>query len=158
MSSEGRVEICFNGRWGTVCDDGWGQADAAVVCKQLGYDLATTNSKLLFLIHCNYIILILMCSSNYSDSLAAVEGLFGSGEGPILLDNVQCSGDEESILACRAEELGMTNCRHTEDAGVVCPCKTRLVIICSQTLSAIDWRLMCNCSHLNYYYDLKTKH
>lgn len=57
----------------------------------------------------------------HSDSLAAVEGLFGSGEGPILLDNVMCSGEEESILACHAEELGMSNCFHTEDAGVVCP-------------------------------------
>uniref|UniRef100_G1P7A4 HHIP like 1 n=1 Tax=Myotis lucifugus TaxID=59463 RepID=G1P7A4_MYOLU len=90
----GRVEVFAGGRWGTVCDDGWDIKATAVVCRQLGFAHAVRATK---------------------------GAEFGEGRAlPILLDDVRCAGDEKTLLECRHRGLGTHNCRHEEDAGVIC--------------------------------------
>ncbi len=53
-------------------------------------------------------------------SSAVGTATFGQGTGPILLDNVGCTGTETRLFDCPSNELGVHNCAHSEDAGVVC--------------------------------------
>ena len=45
---------------------------------------------------------------------------FGEGSGPILLDDVSCSGAENALLSCSNRGIGVESCGHHEDAGVRC--------------------------------------
>uniref|UniRef100_A0A671YSU1 T-cell differentiation antigen CD6-like n=1 Tax=Sparus aurata TaxID=8175 RepID=A0A671YSU1_SPAAU len=89
----GRVELWRDGRWGTVCDDQWDLRGADVVCAQLG---------------CGYAL-----------SVTGQDGSFPPGRGPVHLDELNCTGQEENLWACPAAQ-DESDCGHKEDAGVVC--------------------------------------
>ena len=52
-----------------------------------------------------------------------VNAHFGPGNGPILLDNLYCTGSESSLLNCTHDGIGVYGyyCSHDDDAGVECP-------------------------------------
>lgn len=39
----GRLEVCYNNTWGTVCSDGYGPQEAVVACRQMGFSDAGIN-------------------------------------------------------------------------------------------------------------------
>ena len=55
-----------------------------------------------------------------SGAIARSSAYFGQGSGSILLDDVQCTGNETSIFSCSHNSIGSHNCDHSKDAGVVC--------------------------------------
>ena len=114
---EGRVEVCINDQWGTVCDDSWDNTDATVVCKQLGY--AYTGSKLCLTVfrllwYLRQIPLGITAGRAYSSAN------FGNGSGPIFLDDVQCTSSSSRLLECPSSPILLHSCLHSADAGVGC--------------------------------------
>nr|XP_040137806.1 antigen WC1.1-like [Ictidomys tridecemlineatus] len=89
----GRVEILQQGSWGSICDDSWDLNDAHVVCRQLGCGVALE---------------------------ATISAHIGEGSGPIWLDKLNCTGEETHLWQCPSQGWGQHNCRHKEDAGVIC--------------------------------------
>ena len=47
------------------------------------------------------------------------DSVYGAGTGPILLDDLECSGDEANLFEC-GKRAGSHDCTHNEDAAVVC--------------------------------------
>ena len=88
------MEVYYNGEWGTVCDDGWDNTDAGVVCRQLGF--------------------------YYSSVRAYGSAQYGQGKGPIWLSRLSCVGNELSLFECNQLNVATKNCTHSNDASVFC--------------------------------------
>uniref|UniRef100_A0A3B5Q1W1 SRCR domain-containing protein n=1 Tax=Xiphophorus maculatus TaxID=8083 RepID=A0A3B5Q1W1_XIPMA len=89
----GRVEVWKDRMWGTVCDDRFDLREANVVCAQLGCGTAL--------------------------KVTGQNGLFPPGSGPIHLDELNCTGNEQNLWFCPGVQEN-SDCGHKEDAGVVC--------------------------------------
>ena len=59
----------------------------------------------------------------YIGAQAFGSAYFGQRYGPIVLDNLACTGTEKSLFECNGNALNVHNCDHSEDAGVRCPGK-----------------------------------
>ncbi|EDO32523.1 predicted protein, partial [Nematostella vectensis] len=92
---EGRIEIMYQGAWGTVCDDGFDLNDATVACRHLKLGKALS----------------------FKGAAA-----YGAGNGKIVMDDLQCKNTEKSLFECKQHPAGVghSNCGHAEDVGVRC--------------------------------------
>ncbi|GIL93233.1 hypothetical protein Vretimale_8099 [Volvox reticuliferus] len=116
--SEGRVEVFDGKQWGTICDDdgmlgdygqGFGNLEASVICRELGYEGGTA---------------VLTYNDYYSGTITMPE--WGPGLGPVLMDRVNCNLDPvpQTLRQCRSinweqDDFHVT-CNHRRDVGVRC--------------------------------------
>ncbi|XP_078658658.1 uncharacterized protein LOC144904005 [Branchiostoma floridae x Branchiostoma belcheri] len=118
---EGRVEINRGGVWGTICDGNWGIQEAQVVCREIGHGGA----------------LAAFGSAHY-----------GQGNGTIWLNNVDCTGNEDSLSTCPLLSNVTNTCTHANDAGVQCRdldnCKSNPCQNGGTCLDRVD-DFVCNC-------------
>ncbi|XP_052807871.1 scavenger receptor cysteine-rich type 1 protein M160-like [Mya arenaria] len=98
---KGRLEVEYQGVWGTVCDDSFygaiGTINMNIACRMFGY-------------------------MGGADSLADDynRAYFGEGVGTIWLDEVYCTGTETLLSSCQNMGWGNNDCGHLEDQGIVC--------------------------------------
>ena len=106
MAMSGRLEVMYQGTWGTVCDDDFGLVDADVACRQLGFAVADMILK-------------------------GEQNPFGSGaeDSPIYMDDVACTGKEDRLNQCPFQGISRTNCNHREDVAITCTTGMLLCIL-----------------------------
>ncbi|XP_028142501.1 uncharacterized protein LOC114336349 isoform X1 [Diabrotica virgifera virgifera] len=98
QKNEGRVEITAFGSTGYICDDDFSIIDANVICRELGFPLGAAEVK---------------GQSYFAKDLKERNTLY-------MIDDLNCVGNESSVIDCSFPGWGMHNCRDQEIAGVVC--------------------------------------
>ncbi|XP_067942566.1 deleted in malignant brain tumors 1 protein-like [Watersipora subatra] len=94
----GRVEVRLNNQWGTVCDDNFGYLEARIVCRNLCF--GESHAK------------------PFMEEGVAIP-ILNDGVRDIFLDDLECAGDEDSLLSCDGRRNDH-DCTHKEDAIVSC--------------------------------------
>ena len=99
--------------WGHICQDSWDVRDAIVTCKNLGLRSACK--------YYTFLLLLTVICPIYLVPKAFVGSMYGEREGPVLMDNVRCTGDEQSLLDCPHDGVGEFSCsRYYDIVSVVC--------------------------------------
>ena len=113
---EGRVEICINNAWGTVCNNQFGVEDATVTCIQMNF---SSEGKHLSCIEYSRLYIVLGTGARVvrTNSIS----LHGSPDTPIFLQGLGCQSlKHNNLLDCEATAIGITKCSHEQDAVVHC--------------------------------------
>ena len=56
----------------------------------------------------------------HTDATPRYDAEFGQGSGPVVLQHILCRGSEQRLIDCTTGYQGISNCRHSNDAGVIC--------------------------------------
>ena len=119
VGDKGRLEICINDAWGTVCGDGFDSNEARVACHSLGgYSI---NGESILLPTCQHVCKLYTELCRFVAESEPVISGYDEGDGPIFLSLLECSGDEQSLMDCPAgRPIGLHQCDHTADIALHC--------------------------------------
>ena len=91
--NEGRLEVCYNNRCGTICYEGWNDKYASLVCSQLGFGPSGKSAY------------------------------FGPGSGTILMEIINCTLNDALPWPVKCDHYGVgitVGCDHYKDIGIKC--------------------------------------
>lgn len=122
----GRVEICKDGSFTTVCrDEFWSIQDASVVCSQLGFSaygkavhtMPAYSSTHILLCMCAFIHVYIILCVHAGAVVGPSRDQFNERKLEVSIVAVECTGNESRLSECIS---GSQECLTTDDAGVVC--------------------------------------
>ena len=86
------------------------------------------------LIDCDFIFVVQLADAIAFESAI----IYGPGTGPIFLDDVECRGDETNLDDCIHSGVGVHDCAHSEDAGVICSQQGIVCVMCAAESNIIN--------------------